>query len=161
MNPAKLIARLADKFSQPSVAFAHCDIPCGIYDPHLAQVAAHSVVRMVQLIKQHEGDAHAVSRYTQVKEEHAEIVKHEVRIIWGDYFKPEMIEKHKDLHELVWKIMKAASKARQNVDMAAAEELLSLVNRFAEIFWETKGIKVQKAKAPYPTEREIVLPKLE
>ncbi|MBS3133386.1 superoxide dismutase, Ni [Candidatus Woesearchaeota archaeon] len=156
----KIAAKIADKFSKPGVAYAHCDIPCGIYDPHAAQVAAHTVVRMAQLIGKTGDDAHAVARYAKVKEEHAELCKHEIRIIWGDYFKPEMLEKHKELHGLVWNIMKAASKARQEASAQAAEELLEQVNRFAEIFWETKGVKTYKTKAPYPTEKEIVLPRL-
>jgi len=156
----KIAARLLDKFSKPKAAYAHCDIPCGIYDPHLAQVAAHSVIRMVQLIGEHPDDAHAIARYTKVKEDHAELCKHEVRIIWGDYFKPEMLEKHKDLHQLVFSIMKTASKARQNVDMKAAEELLEQVNKFAEIFWETKGKKTKRVAAPYPTGKELVMPEL-
>ena len=160
MNLIKSALRLTDKFSEPRVVYAHCDIPCGIYDPHLAQVAAHSVVRMVQLLDEHKDDSHAVARYTKVKEEHAELCKHEIRIIWGDYFKPEHVEKHTEIHELVWNIMKQASKARQEVSMEAAEELLERVNRFAEIFWETKGVKTHRAKAPYPTEKEFVLPEL-
>ena len=154
-------AKLMDKFSKPSIAYAHCDIPCGIYDPHQAQVAAHSVIRMVQLIEENKDDAHAVARYTSVKEEHAELCKHEIRIIWGDYFKPEHLEKYPDIHEHVNKIMKQASTAKQSVDLAAAEELLESVNKFAEIFWETKGVESYRAKAPYPTGKEIVLPKLE
>ncbi|MBI2663948.1 superoxide dismutase, Ni [Candidatus Woesearchaeota archaeon] len=157
----KNILRLADKISKPKTVHAHCDIPCGIYDPHLAQVAAHSVVRMVQLMEKNKEDVHAAARYTQVKEEHAELVKHEIRIIWGDYFKPEHLKKYPDLHAHVDSIMKLASKARQNVDMKAAEALLESVNKFAEIFWETKGIETFRAKAPYPTEKEMVLPKLE
>lgn len=156
----KAIARFMDKFSEPKVAYAHCDIPCGIYDPHQAQVAAHTVIRMQQLIAEHKGDAHAISRYAAVKEQHAEMAKHEVRVIWGDYFKPEMLEKHKDLHELVFKIMKVGSKAKQTTELAAAEELLELVQKFAEIFWETKGKKTRKVAAPYPTGKDLVVPEL-
>src|SRR3970040_2877563 len=80
-------------------ASAHCDIPCGIYDPHYAQVAALSVIRMNQLIEALEPPAmekaardkymHALARYTATKDHHAELVKHEVRIIRGDFFKAE------------------------------------------------------------------------
>lgn len=100
-----------------------------------------------------------VARLTKVKEEHAELVKHQVRVIWGDYFKPEHLEKHKDLHNLVFKIMKQASSTRQSVDIKASEELLSSVQKFAEIFWETKGIKTERVKSSYPTEGTVVLPK--
>ncbi len=165
-----------DKILPAKIAYAHCDIPCGIYDPHLAQMAAHTVIRMNMLIgelqkehgKNHEDHGHnhmqehvhKMARYTLVKEEHAELCKKEIRILWGDYFKPEHVEKHPELHELVWKVMKQASKARQEINMQAAEDLLETVNKIAEIFWETKGIKTTRVKAPYPTERETVMPKL-
>ena len=115
---------------------------------------------MVQLIEKNKDDVHAVARYAKVKEESAELCKHEIRIIWGDYFKPEHVKKYPDIHEHVHKIMKAASAARQSAEMKAAEELLEEVNRLAELFWETKGVETQRVKAPYPTEKEITLPKL-
>lgn len=160
MNILKIIAGFADKFSKPGVVHAHCDIPCGIYDPHAAQVAAHSVIRMAQLIQDNKDDHHALARYVKVKEEHAELCKQEIRIIWGDYLKPEHAEKHPEIHELTWKIMKQASAARQNADVNAACELLESVNRFAEVFWETKGIPTRRATAPYPTEKEMVYPEI-
>ncbi|MBI4017633.1 MAG: superoxide dismutase, Ni, partial [Candidatus Aenigmarchaeota archaeon] len=147
-----------------------CDIPCGIYDPHNAQMAAHTVVRMVQLMdeatramgetptkEQRLKFVHDFARYTHVKEEHTEIVKREVRVLWGDYFKPDNVTT--ETHELVWKIMKSASKARQGYDMKDAEELLDTVNRLAEIFWKTKNMPTVRVKAPYPTGKEIVVPK--
>src|SRR3990170_6115949 len=135
---------------------AHCDIPCGIYDPHLAQVGAQTVVRMNQLIEglgsapgpsdKEKNDAwhNSLSRYVAVKEEHAELVKKEVRIIWGDYFKPEHLEKHKDLHQTVWNIMKLGSTVRQQVNAQAANDLLAEVQKFAEAFWATKDAKTQR-----------------
>ncbi len=153
-------------------ASAHCDIPCGIYDPHLAQVAALTVVRMNQLIEQLEAPAgggggmpskadrdkyvHALQRYTAVKEEHAELVKKEVRIIWGDFFKPD--NSPPGLHELVDSIMKTASKARQNVDAAAAQQLLDQVNQFAEAFWKAKGVQTRKISSNQAAGGEYVVP---
>lgn len=145
---------------------AHCDIPCGIYDPHLAQVAAHTVVRMdmliTDLVKSNDmtpDGRNKMIRYTVVKEQHAELCKHEVRIIWGDYFKPEHVQANPELHALVWDILKAASKAKQGTNIADAETLLNNVNKFAEIFWKSKNIPTIRVKAPYPTERELVVPK--
>lgn len=143
--------------------YAHCDIPCGIYDPHNMQMAAHTVIRMTQLIEELKDDhdskefAHNMTRLTLVKEEHGELCKKEIRILWGDYFKPEMIEKYPELNDLVFDSLKLASKARQGIDMGSAEKLLSNTQRIAEIFFETKGIPSKKVKAPYPTEREIVI----
>lgn len=161
------VLHLLHKIYPAKDVYAHCDIPCGIYDPHLAQVAAHSVIRMTELIEKLPEDMpptletrNSFVRYIQVKEEHAELCKKEVRILWGDYFKPEHVEQYPELHELVWSIMKAASKTKQEVNMQAAEELLEHVQKFAEIFWKTKGAEPVRQKSLYPTEREIVYPKM-
>ncbi|MBI4019132.1 MAG: superoxide dismutase, Ni [Candidatus Aenigmarchaeota archaeon] len=152
------IMKILDRIVPAAKASAHCDIPCGIYDPHIAQMAAHTVIRMVTLINENKDDAHKVARFTAVKEQHAEICKHEIRVLWGDYFKPEHIQKYPNLHDLVWKTLKLASKARQEADVKAADELLESVNKVAEIFWEAKGMGTARFKAPYPTERETVYP---
>ncbi|MEW6716125.1 MAG: superoxide dismutase, Ni [Chloroflexota bacterium] len=163
----KLIATWDRKFGiEP--AKAHCDIPCGIYDPIVAQISALTVVRMMDLMFALEGgegktkkDYHnSMSRYIAVKEEHAEKAKHEVRIIWGDYIKPEHIEKHPELTELVHKIMKLGSKVRQTADRASGVEFVEAINKFAEIFWETKGVTIKRAKAPYAPALETVYPNL-
>lgn len=151
--------KLVDKFFPPQKIYAHCDIPCGIYDPHLAQLAAHTVIRMVGLISEKKDSPHNIARLTKVKEEHAELVKHEVRIIWGDYFKPEHLEKYPNLHQLVFEIMKLGSKVKQEVNLEAAYQLLEKVQNFAEIFWQTKEVETVKIKTHYPTEGEIVIPK--
>ncbi len=149
-------------------ARAHCDIPCGIYDPHQAQVAALTVIRMLDLMadltnaqKTPTLEYHnSISRQIAVKEEHAELVKREVRVIWGDYLKQEHLDKYPELPGLVHKIMQLGSKCRQGVSRDTAMELLAAVNRFAEIFWETKGIATKRVKAPYKPGEEIVYPVL-
>ena len=158
--------KFLDKIAPAKIAYAHCDIPCGIYDPHLAQMAAHTAIRMVTLINELPKDPKDITvqdrekfvRYVTVKEHHAELCKHEIRILWGDYFKPEHVEKYPELHDLVWKVMKLASKVKQEVNMQAAEELLETVNKISEIFWETKGYGTTRFKAPYPTGNETVYP---
>lgn len=145
-------------------AYAHCDIPCGIYDPHRAQLDALTVVRMNQLINDlvDEPDSHhrqtKLARYTAVKEAHAESCKNELRIIWADYFKPEHIEKYPDLHDLFWKTMKISSKTRQQASLEAAEELLEAVRKIAEIFWATKGAKTQRQPSLQASGGELVYP---
>lgn len=149
-------------------AKAHCDIPCGIYDPHLAQLGALTVIRMIDLMGElkathAEGSPeylHSFTRYVLVKEEHAEIVKREIRVIYGDYFKKEMLEKYPELPGLVQYIYSLGSKARQTASREAALDLLAHVNRLAEIFWETKGVAVKRVKAPYKPGEEMVLPDL-
>ncbi len=167
----KSVFDILDKIFPAKIVYAHCDIPCGIYDPHLAQLSAHTVIRMDMLISQLKVPSesmkpedkndyhHKIARYTDVKEKHAELCKHEIRIIWGDYFKPDHLQKFPELHDIVWKIMKAGSKSKQDTDIKSAEELLENVNKFAEIFWKTKGIETSHVKAPYPTEHDTVVPK--
>ena len=147
-------------------AQAHCDIPCGIYDPHLAQVAALTVIRMIDLMNDLSAGApvqtleyhNSIGRYIAVKEEHAELLKREVRVIFGDYFKKEHVEKYPELPALMHKIMQLASKCRQGVSRDTALELLGAVNRFAEIYWETKAVATKRVKAPYKPGEEIVYP---
>ena len=149
-------------------AQAHCDIPCGIYDPHGAQIASLTVIRMIDLMNDLVGTHkvpdlefyNSLARYISVKEEHAELLKREVRVIFGDYFKKEHVDKYPELPELVHHIFQLASKARQTTSRDSAIELLGLVNRFAVIFWETKGVATKKAKAPYKPGEEVVYPVL-
>ena len=149
---------------------AHCDIPCGIYDPHEAQIAALTVIRMDQLIgelpkpgagaKPEEVEAyHAkLSRYTLVKEQHAERTKAELRVLWGDYFTPDHAKQHPTLHESFWSAMKAASKARQGTNVADAQELLKQVQAIAEIFWKTKGASTHRVPSMQKPGGELVYP---
>ncbi|MFM9165553.1 MAG: superoxide dismutase, Ni [Candidatus Limnocylindrus sp.] len=130
----------------PVTVHAHCDVPCGIYDPSGAVLAAKTVARMVELITQAEigGPTDHVARNKlvrciAVKEEHAEKVKHEVQIIWSDYFKPEHLAKFPDLHDQVWKLLKLASKNKQNVDASAAAELEAATEAFAATFAASKA----------------------
>jgi nickel superoxide dismutase len=156
------------KFIPIEDAHAHCDIPCGIYDPHQAQIAALTVIRMIDLMtalekdhKEHDLEfTNSLNRYIAVKEDHAELCKHEIRIIWGDYIKAAHLEKYPQLHELTHKIMQLGSKCRQSANRDSALELLKAVNMFAEIFWATKGIETKTVKAPYAPAEDVVLPAL-
>ena len=130
----------------PVTVHAHCDVPCGIYDPSGAVIAAKTVARMVELITQAEiggptdhAARNKLVRCIAVKEEHAEKVKHEVQVIWSDYFKPEHLAKFPDLHDQVWKLLKLASKNKQNVDAAAAAELVAATEAFAATFAASKA----------------------
>ena len=163
----KLFQVLDDKFGLEK-ASAHCDVPCGIYDPSAAQLAALTVVRMIDLMVDLEAKGgerstayhNSMSRYITVKEEHAEKAKHEIRIIWGDYIKAQHIEKHPSVTELVHKIMQFGSKARQTTDRDAALQFVEAINQFAETFWDTKGVATKRAKAPFNPPLEMVYPAL-
>ena len=167
MKTARLLLERLDSAMKFPVAYAHCDIPCGIYDPHAAQVAAHTVVRMDMLIADLvKADAaspetrNKMIRYVKTKQEHAEIVKHEVAVIWGDYMKPEHAKASPELNDLVWNTLKLAGKAKQSTDIKDAEALLESVQKFAEAFWKTKNVQTVRARSFYPTERTFVYPKV-
>jgi nickel superoxide dismutase len=136
------VTKLASLIAPKAVAHAHCDVPCGIYDPAGAVLAAQTVAKMVDLIGAIEGDSVAdrnkFARCVAVKEQHAELVKHEVQVIWSDYFKPEHLTANPDLHTKVWNLLKLAGKNKQNVDADAAAQLQAAVKEFADIFWSTK-----------------------
>jgi nickel superoxide dismutase len=162
----KLTQKLDQSFQIDPVD-AHCDIPCGIYDPHHALIGALTVIRMVDLIndvvKTHgEGSTaefiNSMARYIAVKEEHAELTKHEIRVIYGDFIKEAHVEKYPQLPGLVHKIMQLGSKARQTVNRETALDLLAAVNEFAEIFWAIKGFETKVVKSPFPVSEDMVLP---
>lgn len=136
--------------------FAHCDIPCGIYDPHQAQMAAHTVIRMTNLITEAKDDVHKISRCTRVKEKHAKIVEEELETLWADYFKEEHLKEYPELNNLILKTVKLTGKVRQEINLEAAEELLKNVQEIAEIFWKTKGFEPVRIPSGYPTEGVIV-----
>lgn len=135
--------RVRDVLAPRRTVHAHCDVPCGIYDPHGAEIAAKTVSRMVVLINENQGSdleqRNKLIRCVKVKEEHAELCKRELQILWSDYFKPEHLEAHPDLHDRFWKALKQAGKCKQSVDAAAAADLEAQVAAIADIFWETKG----------------------
>lgn len=144
------------KFLPTRPIYAHCDIPCGIYDPYEAQLAAHTIIRMVNLINEAKDDSHKITRCISVKEEHGKKVEHELVTLWADYFKEEHLKDYPNLHNLVWKTIKLTGDVRQKVDLAAAQKLLASVQEIAEIFWETKGFTPTRIPSGYPTKGEIV-----
>ena len=147
-------------------AKAHCDIPCAVYDPAVAQYAALSVVRFLDLIGempddiQSKKDLAQLSRLVQQKEEHAIEVKEAVRTIWGDYFKEPQMEKFPEIHDLTHSIMMSASKCKQDIDRQNGIDLVEKVNRFAEIFWATKDVKTETKKSLNPPHMDVIVPVL-
>jgi len=135
-----LIARLfaaADRLSEPQTVHAHCDLPCGVYDPAQARIEADSVKACQQKYADSD-DPVFRQRAVQIKEERADLVKHHLWVLWTDYFKPNHLDAHPGLHDLFWKATKAAGDAKKSLDPAQGQELIDLVDQIAEIFWETK-----------------------
>ena len=127
------------KILPSSVIYAHCDVPCGIYDPKAAQIAAATVLKMVQKLGEYpEDDLNNKVRAIMTKEAHAQKCKEELLILWTDYFKPEHLEKFPELHDKFWKAAKLCSKNKQSVDAVAAEELVKSVDEIADIFEKSK-----------------------
>jgi len=144
---------------------AHCDIPCKIYDPMSAQIAVLTMIRLVDLLDELDQKEQLTVkeqaqfiRLVNEKEEHGIKVKREVTIIWGDYFKQPQFEKFPEIHQLTHSIMLAASAAKQHIDRDITVELLNKVNRFAEVFWATKGIETYQATSPYPPAESVIYP---
>jgi len=125
---------------------AHCDVPCGIYDPISAKIAAQTVLKMAVRLEAADlgtpdiSVPNSVARYIAVKEEHAQGVKSELNILWSDYFKPEHLADYPNLHELFWNANKLAGANKQGVSSSSAKELVEAVDEIAKIFWATKGV---------------------
>ena len=120
------------------VVHAHCDLPCGVYDPAQARIEAESV-KAIQEKYQGNEDAAFRARALAIKEERAELVKHHLWVLWTDYFKPEHLETHPELHELFWTATKEAGAAKKSEDPAQGQKLLDAIDEIAKIFWETKA----------------------
>lgn len=117
---------------------AHCDLPCGVYDPAQARIEAESV-RAIQEKYQGNQDPAFRARALDIKEQRAELVKHHLWVLWTDYFKPEHLEKYPQLHELFWTATKEAGAAKKSEDPAQGQKLLDMIDDIARIFWETKA----------------------
>ena len=117
---------------------AHCDLPCGVYDPAQARIEAESV-KACQQKWQDSDDPEFKARAVTIKEERADLVKHHLWVLWTDYFKPEHVEKYGDLHEKFWNATKEAGAAKKSNDPAQGQQLLDAVDEIGKIFWETKS----------------------
>jgi nickel superoxide dismutase len=138
--------RALDRLQPPAVAHAHCDIPCGIYNIHAATTAAQTVRRMTQGLLDLPQDKLATHqnrntfmRMVLVKEEHAQLCKDELQMLWSDYFKPEHLDTLPDLHETIWHGVKLCSAAKRGVDLEAAEELEKTVAKVGEMMEKVRG----------------------
>jgi nickel superoxide dismutase len=122
------------------IVHAHCDLPCGVYDPAQARIEAESVRAIAEKYQGNDDPAFR-ARAIQIKEERSDLVKHHLWVLWTDYFKPPHFEKYPQLHELFNKATKAAGAAggKGEVDPAKGQELLDMIAEIDKIFWETKA----------------------
>ncbi|HEX9711330.1 MAG TPA: superoxide dismutase, Ni [Actinomycetota bacterium] len=121
----------------PRIVHAHCDLPCGVYDPAQARIEAESV-KAIQQKYQDSKDEEFRTRAIAVKEERAELVKHHLWVLWTDYFKPEHLGKSPNLHTLFWDATKAAGDAKKSTDPDQGQKLLDLIGEIDKIFWDSK-----------------------
>ncbi len=125
---------------QVTVAHAHCDLFCGVYDPAQAKIEAMSVMKAAQ--KYHESDDPVFrDRAIFIKEERAELVKHHLMVLWVDFFTPEHRKEFEGLDDLFWRAISQAGVAKKSVDVADGEKLIALIDEISDIFWQTEKAK--------------------
>ena len=132
----RLLARLLEP---KATAYAHCDLPCGVYDPAQARIEAESVKAICQKYQDNDDPAFR-ARALIIKEQRSELVKHHLWELWTDYFKPPHFEKYPRLHALFNEATKLAGAGgtKGSSDVAKADELLAKIEEINKIFWETK-----------------------
>lgn len=116
--------------------YAHCDLPCGVYDPAQARIEAQSVLAIQEKYQSLNEEGKIRSLF--IKEQRAELVKQHLWVLWTDYFKPEHLEKYPDLHDKFWKATKQAGECKHHSEPQEGKKLLQMIDEIAEIFWATK-----------------------
>ena len=125
---------------QVTVAHAHCDLYCGVYDPAQAKIEAMSVLKSAQ--KYHDSDDEVFrARAIQIKEERAELAKHHLMVLWADFFTADHRKEYDNLDDLFWRAIHQAGDAKKSVDPADGQKLVDLIDEIAEIFWKTDKAK--------------------
>ncbi len=126
------------KILPTNTAYAHCDLPCGVYDPAQARIEAESVMKIMEKYAGFH-DEHDKMRAVIIKEQRAELVKHHLWVLWTDYFKPEHLEKFPNLHDLFWRATKQAGQTKKTTDPKEGQKLLDLIAEIDDIFKKTKA----------------------
>ena len=133
--------RLLTRLLEPkAIAHAHCDLPCGVYDPAQARIEAESVKAIAEKYAQNT-DPEFRTRAILIKEQRSELVKHHLWVLWTDYFTPPHFEKYPQLNQLFNEATKLAGGGggtKSSVDPAVADQLLAKIDEISKIFWETK-----------------------
>lgn len=121
-------------------AYAHCDLPCGVYNPLQARIEAESILNIMKKYQESKDEVFK-TRAIIIKEERAEMVKHHLWVLWTDYFKPEHLEKFPHLHDLFWRATKQAGQTKKSVNPADGQKLLDMIDEIDDIFKKTKATK--------------------
>jgi len=129
---------IRDLFHPTRRVSAHCDLPCGVYDPDQARIEAESCLRIVEKYAASD-DPNFRARCIHIKEERADLVIGHLDDLWHDYFKPVHLEKYPDLHDTFWHATKQASTVKGSLDVEEARKLLTMIDRIGEMWNETGG----------------------
>ncbi|HWY79965.1 MAG TPA: superoxide dismutase, Ni [Candidatus Sulfotelmatobacter sp.] len=135
-----IIFTIASKLLPTRIVYAHCDLPCGVYDPAQARIEAESVMKIMEKYSGFHEEEQKI-RAILIKEQRAELVKHHLWVLWTDYFKTEHLKKFPNLHDLFWRATKAAGDTKKSVDPAVGQKLLDLITEITDIFDQTKASK--------------------
>jgi len=130
--------RFSEILAPKTTVRAHCDLPCGVYDPEQARIEAESCYKIIEKYGASQDEAYR-TRAIAIKEERAELVKHHLDVLWHDYFKPEHLEMVPNLHELFWNATKQASKVKASTDIADAKKLLDIIDEVDSAWIATGG----------------------
>lgn len=125
---------------QVTIAHAHCDLFCGVYDPAQAKIEAMSVLKAAQKY-QDSDDPVFRDRAILIKEERAELVKHHLMVLWVDFFTADHRKEFENLDDLFWRAIHQAGDAKKSMDPADGEKLVELIDEIADIFWQTAKSK--------------------
>ena len=153
MSLSRTLTTALDRLLGIEPLYAHCDVPCGIYDPHGAAISAKTVHTMNKKLtdlpmpspaagpQEQLEHRNTIVRMVQTKEAHAQLCKQELLILWSDYFKPEHLSMFPDLHETFWKAAKLCSYNKQHVDLAKSQELMDAVAKISDLFQKAEAAK--------------------
>lgn len=133
-------------FRPAKIAYAHCDLMCGVYDPAQAKIEAMSVLKACEKYAASDDETFR-QRAVLIKEERADLVKHHLSVLWTDFFKPHHLEAFPELHDTFWKAIKAAGDAKKSMDVETSKKLIAAIDEISGIFWKTEE---SKASGVYP-----------
>ena len=138
MSLLSRVLRLVDRVAPPVEVSAHCDLPCGVYDPEQARIEAESCYRIIEKYQGNE-DPLFRARAIGIKEHRADLAKHHLDVLWHDYFKPQHLEQFPDLHDVFWRATKQCSAVKHTLDLGEAKKLLDLIDQIDEMWKKTGG----------------------
>lgn len=133
-----------------SLAYSHCQIPCGIYDDEgrFNTIAEHitTIEKSMKLIEslsaQEKPNMNQIVRWVNNKEEHADELSHIVtyyfmaqRIQIVSEGNPQEYKKYVKKLTLLHEMLFYAMKAKQTTDTANVEKLRALLNQFHESYY--------------------------